>query len=234
MEESKRKKVVNYLLCALLGIAFGIACSLCIIICANGLFETRKLILTLIGVFALLWGVYLPEACRRRVKDALKTFGISLVILIISGILYYNSGIINQMTDASISLTLLMIPTMLIPMIVATIFSSKSNKKARNESPEMQLSKRVADWYSKYLIESGIDEKTVSNFKKCLINILYKHSIYKSSYILATGYGELQCLENDFKLPKGVFPEDLVMCILYKDNKAYYNYMLSSPGIEII
>lgn len=224
MEESKRKKIVNYLWCALLGITFGIACGLCIIICENASIFKRQSI-AIIGIFALLWGLLLPEACRRRVKDALKTYGISVIALIICGLLYH-------MTSANIGFLLIALTTMVIPMIVAIIFRSKSNEKARNESPEMQLSKRVADWYSKYLIESSIDEKTVNNFTKCLTNILYDHSIYKSSYILASGYGELQCLEKDFNLPKGIFPADTVTFILFKENTAYHKS--TSPGIEFI
>ena len=98
------------------------------------------------------------------------------------------------------------------------------------KTKEMQLSKKVADWYSKYLIDV-VDEKPIKEFKECLTDILYSRSCYHDSHILISGYGDLGRLERDleknFGLPKGTFPEDIIMFILFEENKAYYKSTLS-------
>ena len=223
-----KQKIVNYLLCALVYATFGILCGLCFAISGNKpILEIETL--AVCGIFAIFWVLIMLSLFKCRIKDAVKSFGISTVILVITGL------ICQANINANFRFFLLLMSTAAIPFVIAERFSSISDEKARNESPEMQLAKKVADWCrSKYLTEvRGVDEDTASNFHRCLTGILYSHSDCES-YILASGYGDLQRLEKKFGLPKRVFPEDLVIFILYKDNKAYYNYMLSSPGIEII
>lgn len=220
MEKTKKTKILNFLWCTLLSVILGALCAFAFIY--SGVQKAPAVeSISLVVIYAIFWGVLIPNVCNYCLRDVIKTILISIFTLTI---LVW--GFIPMISNEIIRLCLLLLFHLVIPILTAAIFGIISCKKARDNSSEMQLSQKATEWWIKHLNNAGInDEPTIKNFRRCLSNELYRDSLYNKSSVIATGCGILERLAKDLLIPKGILPEDVVMVISFKEKIIYYTNM---------
>lgn len=217
MENSKKRKIVNFVWSTVLSLIFGAICALALL-CLGSQELVDKENIFLIVIYAILWGILLPNVCKYRLNDVLKTLGISVCIsAIVSFALYY------KVDNESVRLILAFEFFMLTPTFTSVIFRSISDKRDCDNSPEMESTKRAVEWWTQHLINAGIvNEETIKNFKRCLTDELYSYSRNNDSFVIASEYGILERLTNNLDIPYGVLPKDVVMVISFRCSTIYY------------
>lgn len=220
MKTPTKKKIKNFCLSTLAAVMYGAICGLisCRLI-------DRPHDPLVIMIFIIILGIFVPVSAGYNIKDTLKAIGTTAIIVAIAlPLMFYFK---SDATFVSIFFLFFILGG---TPIAAILFHEETECKEVYNSDAMQLSKKVADWYSKYLI-GVVDDITIKKFndilscKLCPRLKIYTAAMpdenYSDSYVITAENSILDSLQNELDLPD-VFPKDIFMVISFTENIAYH------------
>lgn len=178
--------------------------------------------------FLIIFWIFINFGLRNYIAYELKICGITIVIACILSIpLFFipNEDYTTYVIYTVISYAATFI---IIPSLISSHYIDIVKEDIKNQSNEMNLSRRAAEWWCKHLDGSNIDEETIEHFKRGLSNYLCYLS--KDDFIaITTNSCPLNKVQETWKIPDGLLPKNIVMYVNFKKNEISY---IDVSGLE--